>query len=146
MRTTFLASALFYACSMPVLAQTGTAEQVFALDDATVAELQANMSESRQVLTQRGGAQLYQATCQGCHMPQGQGSTGAGFYPPLAANEKLVAASYPISIVMNGLHGMPGFAARMSNEQVAEVVNYIRTHFGNNYPDAVQAEDVQVFR
>jgi hypothetical protein len=25
-------------------------------------------------------------------------------------------------------------------------VNYVRTHFGNNYPDAVTAEDVKVIR
>ena len=28
-------------------------------------------------------------------------------------------------------------------EQVAAVVNYLRTHFGNNYLDKVTAEDIQ---
>jgi len=27
----------------------------------------------------------------------------------------------------------------MTDEQVADVVNYVRTHFGNSYPDAVSA-------
>ena len=30
----------------------------------------------------------------------------------------------------------------MSDEQVAAVVNYVRTKFGNNYTDAVTAQDV----
>ena len=34
----------------------------------------------------------------------------------------------------------------MSDEQVADVVNYVRTHFGNSYPDAVSAADVAAAR
>jgi mono/diheme cytochrome c family protein len=34
----------------------------------------------------------------------------------------------------------------MSDEQVAAVVNYVRTHFGNHYGDAVTAEDVRPIR
>jgi mono/diheme cytochrome c family protein len=41
---------------------------------------------------------------------------------------------------------MPPFGAMMSDDQIAAVVNYLRTHFGNNYQDAVTAEDVKVVR
>jgi mono/diheme cytochrome c family protein len=34
----------------------------------------------------------------------------------------------------------------MSDGQVAAVVNYVRTHFGNNYSDAVTARDVRSAR
>jgi mono/diheme cytochrome c family protein len=34
----------------------------------------------------------------------------------------------------------------MSNEQVAAVVNYLRTHFDNNYRDDVTADDVKAIR
>jgi mono/diheme cytochrome c family protein len=34
----------------------------------------------------------------------------------------------------------------MSNDQVAAVVNYLRTHFGNSYLDKVTAEEVQAMR
>ena len=34
----------------------------------------------------------------------------------------------------------------MSDAQVAEVVNYVRTHFGNTYSDAVSAADVATAR
>ena len=91
---------------------------------------------------QQGGARLYQAICQGCHMPQGQGAQGAGFYPALANNPRLAAGAYPVAVVLAGLHGMPSFAERLSDQQVSDVVNYVRTHFGNNYQDAVTPESV----
>jgi mono/diheme cytochrome c family protein len=34
----------------------------------------------------------------------------------------------------------------MSDDQIAAVVNYLRTHFGNSYSDAVTARDVQAAR
>ena len=34
----------------------------------------------------------------------------------------------------------------MSDEQVAAIVNYVRTHFGNDYRDTVTAENVKAVR
>ena len=34
----------------------------------------------------------------------------------------------------------------MSDDQVAAVVNYLRTHFGNRYSDVVTSEDVKIIR
>lgn len=92
---------------------------------------------------QQGGENLYRSICQGCHMPQGQGAQGAGFYPALAQNARLAAGAYAVHVVLNGLHGMPPFGERLSDQQVADVVNYVRTHFGNGYSDAVTPEAVQ---
>ncbi|RCW68620.1 c-type cytochrome [Pseudorhodoferax soli] len=125
---------------------SGTATQVRAITEQQAGTLATNFSASRVQLTQKDGEQIYQAICQGCHMVQGKGAQGVGFYPPLASNPKLAAAAYPLTVVMNGLHGMPGFSHRLSNEQVASVVNYVRTSFGNNFQDNVRPEDVQVFR
>lgn len=103
-------------------------------------------STSRVTFSQTGGEALYRASCQGCHMADGKGAKGAGFYPPLANNPKLAAAGYSIHVVMNGFNGMPGFAQRMDDQQVADVVNYIRTNFGNSSNDPVKAVHVQPFR
>jgi mono/diheme cytochrome c family protein len=89
------------------------------------------------------GEELFANVCQGCHMPDATGATGAGSYPALAANKNLEAAGYPIFLVVNGRRGMPAFGDMMTDGQVAAVVNYLRTHFGNNYQDAVTAKDVQ---
>src|ERR1700733_13199917 len=81
--------------------------------------------------TEQGGEQLFANVCQGCHMPDAKGAVGARTYPSLAGNKKLEAGGYPIYIVVRGQRAMPAFGAMMSDEQVAAVVNYLRTHFGN---------------
>ena len=92
------------------------------------------------------GEELFANVCQACHMPDAKGATGAGTYPSLAGNRNLEAGGYPVAVVVNGQRAMPPFGAMMSNDQIAAVVNYVRTHFGNNYQDAVTAEDVKVIR
>ena len=89
------------------------------------------------------GEELFANVCQGCHMPDATGATGAGTYPSLAGNKNLEAGAYPIFMVVNGRRGMPAFGDMMTDGQVAAVVNYLRTHFGNNFQDAVTAKDVQ---
>ncbi|HXQ54079.1 MAG TPA: cytochrome c [Stellaceae bacterium] len=91
---------------------------------------------------QQDGAALYRGICQGCHMPEGQGAVGAGAYPALAHNRKLAAAGYPVLVVLQGSKGMPGFAAMLNDAQIAGVVSYVRSHFGNDYADPVMAADV----
>ncbi|WP_426435695.1 c-type cytochrome [Bradyrhizobium genosp. P] len=89
------------------------------------------------------GEELFANVCQGCHMPDATGAVGAGTYPSLAGNKNLEAGSYPIFLIVNGRRGMPAFGDMMTDGQVAAVVNYVRTHFGNDFPDAVTARDVQ---
>lgn len=96
--------------------------------------------------SERTGEELFANICQGCHMPDGRGAIGAGIYPSLANDKNLEASGYPISVVVNGQRAMPGFGALMSDEQVVAVVNYLRTHFGNDYRDAVAVEDVKTVR
>jgi mono/diheme cytochrome c family protein len=96
--------------------------------------------------TEQSGEQLFANVCQGCHMPDAKGAAGAGTYPSLAGNKNLEAGGYPVYIVVRGQRAMPAFGAMMSDDQVAAVVNYLRTHFGNDYKDAVTAEDVKVVR
>lgn len=92
------------------------------------------------------GRTVYQAICQGCHMPNGQGALGAGEYPALAGNPKLAAAPYVAMMVLDGHAGMPGFSGLLNDRQVAEVVGYVRGNFGNGYSDALSVEDVRSLR
>src|SRR5690606_32352971 len=91
---------------------------------------------------QESGEALYSNVCQACHMEQGEGAVGAGTYPSLAKNENLEAAGYPIYIILHGQKAMPAFGEMMSDDQVAAVVNYIRSNFGNDYKDEATAQDV----
>jgi mono/diheme cytochrome c family protein len=94
----------------------------------------------------RDGLAVYRSICQGCHMADAKGAQGAGTYPALAGNAKLGAASYPVFVVLNGRKGMPPFKRYLSDEEVADVVNYVRTNFGNNYGDRVTVDDVKKMR
>jgi mono/diheme cytochrome c family protein len=93
--------------------------------------------------TEQTGEALYANLCQACHMSKGEGAVGAGRYPAFARNENLKAGGHPIHAVLHGQKGMPPFGRMLSDDQVVAVVNYVRTHFGNNYTDAVTAQDVK---
>lgn len=80
---------------------------------------------------------LYIDNCAACHQPQGVGIAGA--IPPLAHNPT-VTASEPYNVLMAVLGGlppggtygaMPSFAGRLSDGQVADIANYVRTSWGN---------------
>ena len=93
--------------------------------------------------SEQTGEALYVNVCQACHMSKGEGAIGAGRYPALAKNESLGARGYVLHVVLNGQRAMPPFARMMSDYQVASIVNYVRTHFGNDYADAATAADVK---
>ena len=94
----------------------------------------------------QGGEAVYGGVCQGCHMADAKGATGAGMYPALASNTKLASAGYVLTMVMDGHRGMPPFRGHFTNLQIADVVNYVRTHFGNKYRDQVKPADVEALR
>jgi mono/diheme cytochrome c family protein len=101
-----------------------------------------------------GGEEVYSHTCQACHMPEGQGAIGAGHYPKLAGDPALASWQYVVMTVLSGRNGMPSFgepvhrdptnfgAVHLSDEKIAEVINYVRSHFGNHYKDKVTASQV----
>jgi len=96
---------------------------------------------------QQTGEELYKGVCQGCHMPDAKGAKGGSSagYPALAGNKKLGSKLYPVLVVMRGQKAMPDFSS-FSDAQIANVVNYVRSNFGNSYTDPVTAEDVKKMR
>lgn len=95
---------------------------------------------------ERSGAALYRSICQGCHQPDGQGAHGAGVYPPLALDANLTSPRYVIAVLLRGRKNMPPFASSLDDEQIAAVATYVRTHFGNEYRDAIAATEVAGLR
>ena len=49
-------------------------------------------------------------------------------------------------MVLAGRRAMPPLGGSLSDEQIAEVVNYVRSHFNNRYADAITAEEVARLR
>jgi mono/diheme cytochrome c family protein len=91
------------------------------------------------------GKTIYASNCAGCHQASG---VGGGPFPPLAGNADVTGAdtSALISTVLNGRSGplkiggqtyggvMPAWKGTLSNEQIAAVLSYIRSAWGNNAP------------
>ena len=96
--------------------------------------------------TETTGASIYQSVCAGCHMADGRGAVGAGAYPALAHDPRLAVAPYPIALVLHGQRAMPPFARYLSDQQVADVVGFIRRSFGNDFAEPVSAQDVAAAR
>ena len=99
-----------------------------------------------QTFSEQSGESLFANVCQGCHMGDAGGAVGAGTYPSLVHDGTLASPGYPVAIVLGGARAMPALGWMMSDDQVAAVVNYVRTHFGNAYADAVTAADVKALR
>ncbi|GAB2574209.1 c-type cytochrome [Dyella jejuensis] len=107
---------------------------------------------TRATLKNANGEAIFRSICQGCHMPDAKGAVGAGTYPALAGDPRLVSAPYMAAVILFGRHDMPSFEttpasirnydAKLSDAQIAEVVNYVRTHFGNHYTDSISAAEV----
>ena len=104
-------------------------------------------------LAKASGAEIYSHVCQACHMPDARGAAGAGAYPKLAGNPQLASWEFVALTVVRGRSGMPAFGrrgeeplaflnARLDDEEIARVVNYVRSHFGNRYEETVTASEV----
>ncbi|MFC3102194.1 cytochrome c [Altererythrobacter lauratis] len=135
----FLAAAGLALAASIAGAGSGAWAQTSADADAPTAAAHSGFSEL-------GGEALYANICAACHMHAGEGAVGAGFYPALANNPRMIAKGYPLYVVVKGMNGMPPMADMMTDEQVADVVNYIRTNFGNSYTDAVTPAEVAALR
>jgi mono/diheme cytochrome c family protein len=77
------------------------------------------------------GAAIFGDNCAGCH--GGDGSGGIG--PRLAGGR--VVAVYPdpadqIAVVTNGRGGMPAWGGKLTDEEIAAVVEYTRTVLAGN--------------
>jgi len=131
----------YVAALTPFLWATG----VLAQDDAGSADVDAllsRFSDDADHFTQTDGEALYRTTCQACHMEDGRGDAGVGAHPPLTDNPKMMSKHFVAGVILTGYRGMPGFAEQMSDAQVAEVTNYVRSAFGNTYADTITTEQV----
>lgn len=89
------------------------------------------------------GAEVYQNVCQACHMANGMGGEGAGRITALAKNPNLEYPEYPISVVTGGRGAMSWFRGTLTDQQIADVISYVRRNFGNRYKGDVTVAMVE---
>lgn len=117
-------------------------------------ETQKDLPAQTETKEQPGKA-VYEANCLSCH--QADGSGVPGMHPPLGAGSWVGKPPKElIAIMMKGLNGkievndeiyndfMPSHA-QLSDEDIANVLTYIRSSFGNNF-DAVTPQMVNDVR
>jgi mono/diheme cytochrome c family protein len=135
-----------YLKSLPPTTEQGSS---FEADPATAKALAAGQEGSR-------GAELYVDNCAACHRTNGQGDDRV--FPKIAGNSSVLAQD-PVSMIRLVLAGsklpatqtapselgMPGFAWRLSDEEVAQLLTFVRSSWGNRAP-AVDAEQVRKLR
>jgi mono/diheme cytochrome c family protein len=123
-----------------------------ASDDAPAGETTAAM---RVDLMERG-ARVYREQCIDCHLASGEGVPRA--YPTLARNPGVIMNSTinAVRVVLNGgfppgtadnprPYGMAPFAQKLSDEDIAAALTYVRNSWGNHAP-AVAPAEVQRYR
>jgi cytochrome c oxidase cbb3-type subunit 2 len=89
------------------------------------------------------GQALFTATCAACHQAGGEGLPGA--FPPLKGDPAVNDAdpTHQIHVVLHGLQGatiggvayaspMPPFGATLKDAEVAGIINYERSSWGNH--------------
>ncbi len=121
-------------------------------DDAPPVET----TRAMRVESMERGARVYAEQCIDCHRPAGEGVPHA--YPALARNPGVIMSSTinAIRMVLNGgfppgtdgnprPYGMPPFAQRLNDDDIAAVLTYVRANWGNEAP-AVAPADVQRYR
>ncbi len=88
----------------------------------------------------QAGKLVYENNCSSCHQSNGKGINST--VPALAGNDS-VNATEPYNVIMAVLEGfqpqgnwgaMASFANTLNDDQISDVVNYVRTAWGNNAP------------
>ena len=146
-------AALATACAVSALAGVAWAKPDPAPPAKTAPTVPVDPPEG--MLGTTSGEAVYTRICQGCHMPDGKGAVGAGAYPAFAGNPKIASSRYMALTILQGRGNMPsfqhqpgefGFGAWLTDVQIANAINHVRTHFGNHYADPISAEEVKSLR
>lgn len=137
------------AAYLKTLPATGKTKSTFAANDTTAKELFVGIEKNR-------GAQLYLDNCAACHRTDGKSNRIV--FPALPGNPTVLSddPTSLIRVVLAGSRlpstktapsdlGMPGFAWRLSDDETAQLVTFVRQSWGNNAA-AATASDVKKVR
>jgi len=134
----------------PLLSLAGGSESCWSQAEGT------GMSSTDRLKTISGEG-IFRQICQGCHMPDAKGASGAGKYPALAGDAALASTEFMAITLLQGRRNMPAFGGNgdvgvfftlptLNDEQIADVINYVRTNFGNHFKGKITPAQVKALR
>jgi mono/diheme cytochrome c family protein len=90
------------------------------------------------------GKAVFAKNCAACHQATGKGIPGA--FPALAGNPFVQGAAAEVAtVLLKGRGGMPDFSASMRDEDIAQVLSYVRSSWGNQAAP-VQPDEIAALR
>jgi cytochrome c6 len=76
------------------------------------------------------GKTLFAKNCAACHQASGKGIPGA--FPALAGNGFVQGPPAEVAtVLLKGRGGMPDFSGSLDDAEIAQVLSYVRTSWGN---------------
>lgn len=138
MKSVALALATLFAAGSPLFAQNHSAQH-----SGTVAPPPPSAPHTG-IFKGEGGETVFKKLCAACHLANGAGYHG--LYPALAKNTRLAEPDYPIMVIIKGQNAMPAIGGMLTDQQIADVVNYVRGNLGNTYRATTKSTDVAALR
>ncbi len=90
------------------------------------------------------GKAIFAKNCAACHQASGKGIPGA--FPALAGNAFVQGnAGQVAAVLLKGRGGMPDFSPTLSDADIAEVLSFVRSAWGNQ-AGPLDAQEVAALR
>jgi mono/diheme cytochrome c family protein len=85
------------------------------------------------------GKALFLKNCAACHQASGKGIPGA--FPALAGSKFVTGDHAEVAgVLLKGRGGMPDFSANISDRDMAAILTYVRSDWGNQADALTEAE------
>jgi cytochrome c6 len=93
----------------------------------------AHAPPARAAVAPGSGEDIFAQNCSACHQLTGKGIPGA--FPALAGDSFVQGTPDKVALtLLNGRGGMPSFRNDLSDAQIAAVISYVRSAWGNQAP------------
>ncbi|WP_332856218.1 c-type cytochrome [Duganella sp. S19_KUP01_CR8] len=92
------------------------------------------------------GKALFMKNCAACHQASGKGIPGA--FPALAGNKFVQGKGTEVAtVLLKGRGGMPDFSDSLSDQEIATILSFVRSNWGNkaaplSEPEVLALRDV----
>ena len=113
--------------------------RIFELRMAAVGLALAGFAAAGSAQAQATGEQLYNDNCSACHQKAGQGIPGA--FPALKADKTALGDPNAVAfLVLTGRGGMPAFKDSLGDPDLATIMTYVRSAWGNKAKPMAEAD------